>query len=116
MEFNCDEGFILIGSVVRQCQANKTWSGTDTSCEGEAFLDPVKNIMFFVPDIFCSFLEAIDCGFLGVPLNGSSFGDLIVFPNTKRFTCDAGFLLGGSSERTCQANGTWSGINATCTG
>ncbi|KAL9989269.1 hypothetical protein ACROYT_G003802 [Oculina patagonica] len=91
MTFSCDEGFILIGSVIRQCQANKTWSGLETSC------------------------KAIDCRFLGAPLNGSSSGDLTVFPNTKRFTCDAGFVLGGSPERTCQAHGTWSGINTTCT-
>ncbi|XP_020615812.1 CUB and sushi domain-containing protein 3-like isoform X2 [Orbicella faveolata] len=91
MIFSCDKGFILIGSVIRQCQANRTWSGLDTSC------------------------KAIDCGFLGVPLNGSSSGDLTVFPNTKRFACDPGFLLGGSSKRTCQANGNWSGYNTTCT-
>lgn len=35
MIFSCDKGFILIGSVIRQCQANRTWSGLDTSCKGE---------------------------------------------------------------------------------
>ena len=33
--FRCDEGFILVGSVVRQCRANRTWNGVDTSCKGE---------------------------------------------------------------------------------
>ena len=31
--FVCDEGFNLIGSSSRQCQANGNWSGNDTSCE-----------------------------------------------------------------------------------
>ena len=30
----CDEGFIQRGSTVRVCQANRTWSGNDTVCEG----------------------------------------------------------------------------------
>lgn len=62
------------------------------------------------------FLEAIDCGLLGAPLNGSSSGDFTVFPNTKHFTCDPGFILNGSSVRVCEANGIWSGTNTTCTG
>lgn len=33
--FSCDEGFLLNGSTVRRCQADGSWSGTETSCEGE---------------------------------------------------------------------------------
>ena len=32
---SCDEGFILVGSAVKQCQANKTWDGLETVCEGK---------------------------------------------------------------------------------
>ena len=34
VRFACDEGFILHGSAVRQCQPNKHWSGNKTFCEG----------------------------------------------------------------------------------
>lgn len=34
INFKCDDGFILQGSTVRQCQPNKHWSGNDTFCEG----------------------------------------------------------------------------------
>lgn len=33
--FSCDEGFLLNGSTVRRCQADGSWSGADTSCEGK---------------------------------------------------------------------------------
>ena len=34
IHFQCDEGFILKGSELRQCQASSVWSGNDTFCEG----------------------------------------------------------------------------------
>ena len=33
--FSCDEGFILKGSKVRHCQANKAWTGEVTYCDGK---------------------------------------------------------------------------------
>ena len=35
MLFSCDEGFIMKGSSLRRCQANRTWSGERVTCEGE---------------------------------------------------------------------------------
>ena len=32
--FYCDEGFLLRGSNFRVCQANGTWSGYKTRCQG----------------------------------------------------------------------------------
>ncbi len=63
---------------------------------------------------FISLILAIDCGPLPDPMNGSSIGDLTVFPNIIRFSCEPGFFLNGSSWRECQANGTWSGNETTC--
>lgn len=34
LTFTCDRGFLLKGSRVRQCQANATWSGSETYCQG----------------------------------------------------------------------------------
>jgi len=59
---------------------------------------------------------AVDCGFLVEPRNGTLIGSSIVFPNSITFKCDEGFLLRGSSSRTCQANRTWSGVTTRCEG
>ena len=34
IKFSCDEGFILLGSTIRNCLAIGTWSGTETLCKG----------------------------------------------------------------------------------
>ena len=59
---------------------------------------------------------AVDCGPLPVPINGSSSGDSTVFPNNVVFNCDHGFILSGSTMRTCRPNGTWSGLPTLCRG
>ena len=33
--FRCEEGFTLRGSESRKCQANGSWSGNQTFCEGD---------------------------------------------------------------------------------
>lgn len=33
--FDCDDGFIMIGSRIRKCQSNGKWSGNETSCLGK---------------------------------------------------------------------------------
>lgn len=59
---------------------------------------------------------AVDCGRLPAPTNGTSAGGSTVFPNRVLFKCDSGFILSGSSKRTCQANATWSGFQPVCNG
>ena len=55
------------------------------------------------------------CGQPGIPSNGrvdisagTSFGDV------AKYSCDAGYTLNGTSERTCQADGRWNGTEPTC--
>ena len=63
----------------------------------------------------CLFV-AVDCGELDIPTNGSRLGRKTFFPNVLHFACDKGFILHGSSERQCMANGTWSGNQTFCKG
>ena len=65
---------------------------------------------------FYLLLVAVDCGPLSVPTNGSSSGNSTLYPNSLLFNCEPGFILNGSSKRTCQADGKWSGLSTLCVG
>ena len=36
------------------------------------------------------------------------------YEDTCSFTCNTGYELTGSDTRTCQSNGSWSGIDSVC--
>ena len=140
--FHCDPGLILSGSTKRTCQVNGTWSGSPTICSGRLIPTVAKHTVYFCINLcyglviftfcifkrhstyygsltrpgFCPLFPAVDCGHLAAPMNGSLSGDSTVFPNSVLFNCDPGFILNGSSSRTCQANGTWSGLSTVCLG
>ncbi|XP_019625813.1 PREDICTED: LOW QUALITY PROTEIN: sushi, von Willebrand factor type A, EGF and pentraxin domain-containing protein 1-like [Branchiostoma belcheri] len=88
--FSCDDGFLLVGSSERSCQADRQWSGTQPSCQRKQ----------------CPQLSSPDHGAV---TGGNHYGDVVTF------SCDPGYELGGSGSRTCQADQTWSGTEPTCT-
>ena len=60
---------------------------------------------------------AVDCGDLMEPANGAvnlSEGSLVGADAT--YTCDPSFRLIGTTSRTCQQNGSWSGEAPVCEG
>ncbi|XP_051906586.1 sushi domain-containing protein 2 [Hippocampus zosterae] len=56
----------------------------------------------------------ISCGWLAPPIDGKKEGTTYLQGATVRLLCDEGFVLQGSAERTCQADGTWSGGDTLC--
>ena len=61
----------------------------------------------------------MSCPDLCQPDNGTiecAFGDdgVASYQDTCRFSCVEGYRLSGSTSRTCQSDGTWSGSSATC--
>ncbi|KAJ7371255.1 hypothetical protein OS493_027369 [Desmophyllum pertusum] len=91
-EFQCNSGFNLVGSNSRRCQSDKSWSGNAVQCQ----------------IITCADLPTQAHGVKKCTGNGNEYG------NTCTFTCDVGYERKGSSTRTCQADGQWSGSQATC--
>ena len=59
--------------------------------------------------------EEIICDELPVPQDGSKDCSGDEFGQKCSFKCDTGFDLSGSEERTCQADGTWTGVPVHCT-
>ncbi|XP_035685354.1 sushi, von Willebrand factor type A, EGF and pentraxin domain-containing protein 1-like [Branchiostoma floridae] len=96
--FACDvnPGYELTptSSSVRHCQADATWSGNDAECIG------------------------VWCPALSSPTNGRmscNSGYSFRYPETCTFRCNHGYhLSAGSTSRTCQADGKWSGRAARC--
>ena len=61
----------------------------------------------------------MSCPSLTDPNNGTincSLGDdgVSSYEDTCSFTCNTGYELTGSSERTCQSDGSWSGSSMSC--
>ncbi|XP_078621337.1 E-selectin-like [Branchiostoma floridae x Branchiostoma japonicum] len=88
LRFTCDRGYSLVGAKKIRCQADGTWSDSVPTC------------------------KAIRCPTLTPPENGA-----VKSSNSYRdvtFKCDPGYKLVGTSTRTCQSDGTWSGGSPTC--
>ena len=57
------------------------------------------------------------CGDPGMPPHGARLGgEEFKTKSLLRFSCEAGYNLIGSAERTCLHNGTWSGTQPVCQG
>ena len=94
--YNCDVGFELVGVSSRTCQSNGVWSDSDPTCRR------------------INTGPGINCGDPGVPSNGRRTGDNFGVRSTVTYQCNRGFVLVGSSSRTCQESGQWSGSLPTC--
>ncbi|KAK4887668.1 hypothetical protein RN001_003939 [Aquatica leii] len=99
----CEVGFSLIGSSIRLCQMNGTWSGDAPSCQ-------VKT-----------------CKSLPTPAHGSiscAHADLgTKYKNSEpdmpvdtvcSFSCNKGYSLIGSAHRTCLPLAQWDGLKVSC--
>jgi CUB/sushi domain-containing protein len=56
------------------------------------------------------------CGHPGTLEYGVITGNDFTYGKVVSFKCNNGFLLTGSSARTCQTNGIWTGTQPTCNG
>ncbi|MEQ2165259.1 hypothetical protein GOODEAATRI_015027 [Goodea atripinnis] len=56
----------------------------------------------------------ISCGWLPPPTNGKKQGTTYLQGAKVQFSCDEGYTLSGSTVRTCQSNGKWSGEDTSC--
>ena len=58
----------------------------------------------------------VDCGDPGTPTNGQRSLSSTTYNSAVIYTCDVGYTLQGSTSRTCQSNGQWSGSVPQCKG
>ena len=68
---------------------------------------------------YCYYLIAPACGALETPANGQQTSTGIFDGGVSSFSCDSGYILGGSATRTCEVVGglpNWTGVETQCTG
>lgn len=90
--YSCNEGYRLVGQSTRECQSNKTWSGTKPTC------------------------KPITCPSLPAPTGGSIETDNsnLTDGTYATYSCNNGYSMEGESIRVCQADGSWSGSSPLC--
>ena len=88
--YECDPGYLLVGSRKLDCLIDGSWSGDVPFCEKIQCSEPHTNI----------FSQAI--------------GDDYSFEASVTYVCEEGYELFGEDVRTCQSSGFWSGIAPTC--
>ncbi|KAI0239250.1 hypothetical protein LSAT2_010018 [Lamellibrachia satsuma] len=79
------------------------------NCEKYEEVRPADNCSKYDPSG-----SVVSCGFLSSPLNGNKVGNSPLAYATVAFSCNDGFRLQGSAQRTCTEEGTWTGEKATC--
>ncbi|XP_037390303.1 inactive serine protease PAMR1 [Pygocentrus nattereri] len=98
IQYLCYKPYKLKGVSQRMCLSNGTWSGTAPTCIKEK--SPTKKV--------CTSLPQPHHGFSKETL--ASDGKI----KSVEFLCNNPYVLSGSSKRTCQRNGTWSGTQPQC--
>ncbi|XP_030679232.1 CUB and sushi domain-containing protein 2 isoform X5 [Nomascus leucogenys] len=93
VRYSCTGKRTLMGNSTRMCGLDGHWTGSLPHCSGTS---------------------VGVCGDPGIPAHGIRLGDSFDPGSVMRFSCEAGHVLRGSSERTCQANGLWSGSQPEC--
>ena len=73
----------------------------------------VQEVSYMYKIMFLSIV--VDCGSVTDPANGQvDLTSGTTFGQTATYSCNTGYNLVGSSTRTCQATGVWSGSAPTC--
>ncbi|TSN48501.1 CUB and sushi domain-containing protein 1 [Bagarius yarrelli] len=127
VSYSCSQGRTLLGNTTLHCQEDGRWSGSPPYCSGmernrlELCAEKCHPLYSSTGQTGFSGLMMYDsgssaglCGDPGVPPHGSRLGEEFRVRSLLRFTCEAGYILMGSSERSCLQNGSWSGTQPVC--
>ncbi|XP_038057640.1 sushi, von Willebrand factor type A, EGF and pentraxin domain-containing protein 1-like isoform X2 [Patiria miniata] len=90
VQFTCDEGYELLGSVSRECLSNGSWSGQETTC------------------------NIISCGEPTALANGNVTVLSHEYRGVAVLSCAEGYQMEGEPVIVCSSNGTWTSLNFTC--
>ncbi|CAH1773668.1 unnamed protein product [Owenia fusiformis] len=90
IEYECEEGFYLVGNAIRNCNNDKTWSGNVPKCQ-RVSCDPPERIR-----------------------HGEIIGTDYLFEDVIEYKCQHGFEVAGLAKRKCLSDGGWEGTTPSC--
>ncbi|KAK8726504.1 hypothetical protein OTU49_010282 [Cherax quadricarinatus] len=92
VKFTCDTGYKRLGAPTAECEADGSWSNYATSCL----------------QITCPEPPQVNFGKMIMRSENSVFGASVAYQ------CNAGYILMGNFNRTCDINGLWTGVSPIC--
>ncbi|KAJ1059271.1 hypothetical protein K5549_008072 [Capra hircus] len=90
VQYSCKPGHTLVGSDIRLCLRSREWSGASPRC------------------------EVISCPKPNPVTDGSIQGSTYSYLSVLYYECNSGYVLNGTSRRTCQEDKTWDGDEPVC--
>ena len=115
--YSCDSGFEPFGWTTVTCMASGRW-GTPPTCRGTSIHELISSlykyqtfyyIQLLLPTVVCPFLYLTN-GMISYVYPARGVGSVATH------SCDHGYVLNGSSTRTCQSDRSWSGAAPVCIG
>ncbi|XP_071801942.1 clotting factor C-like isoform X3 [Asterias amurensis] len=101
--FACKDGYRLEGSPVRQCQADRTWSGEEVTCTGNRFVRCLETDTWAtLPTCICT-TGNVKCPLPPKPWNGQIKR---VGCRSALVSCNPGFILYGKRRIRCTMTAT----------
>lgn len=114
--YSCPDGCTLSprNATSRTCTnfnvTNGFWSGDTPACEGEVYNTSMINVYFTISTAIGVTCDEV----LTAPENGTVDNTMRLFMDNAIYGCNPGYMISGNAVRTCQANGTWSGVDPSC--
>ncbi len=128
--YSCNANYALAGASTRMCQADTAWSGAAPTCDlvtTGCTSDPCKNGGTCSTSGASGFTCACATGWTGsdcgspvtcsgatAPANGGVSASSANYNGTVTYSCDPGYTMTGTTTRTCQASGAFTGTAPTC--
>ncbi len=109
--YSCFGGYTLVGVSVRTCGSDGVWSGSASVCQSKEWLNVYVECVP-VPIVICSDLPSLTNGV--IDYGGAVSTNSRQVDTVATYTCDTGYTINGSSTRTCESDGMWSGSTPTC--
>uniref|UniRef100_A0AAQ4QYC2 CUB and Sushi multiple domains 2 n=1 Tax=Gasterosteus aculeatus aculeatus TaxID=481459 RepID=A0AAQ4QYC2_GASAC len=124
IRYSCIGQRTIVGNTTRMCQLDGQWSGSPPHCSADrrtacgqlnVTIHDIRMNSGAMSTTFSLRRDAAGlCGDPGTPVHGIRLGEEFTVGAAVRFSCEPGYLLKGSPERTCLANGSWLGTQAEC--